>query len=79
MYTIVKNKVRSQMGLTDLAEKPEPLTEMYKVCKEWVDKNGDNAEWLLRKNGMGLPLLRDEKVELAKYHIAITHLCLISY
>lgn len=41
-------------------------------CKEYVEKNREDAQWLMKKVGFGLPLVEDEKIELAKYHIALT-------
>ena len=67
-------KVRKGMGILEASSKANPLTTIVGICRNWIAENGDEAEWLVAKGGLGLTLARAEKVELAKYHCSLTYL-----
>lgn len=49
------------------------FAKVVEFCKGYIERNKDEVKWLTKKVGFGLPLMEDEKVELAKYHIALTY------
>ena len=67
-------KVRKGMGILEASSKANPLTTIVGICTKWIEENGDEAEWLVAKRGLGLTLTTAEKVELAKYHCSLTYL-----
>lgn len=42
-------------------------------CNGYIERNKDEVKWLTKKVGLGLPLVEDEKIELARYHIALSY------
>lgn len=62
------------MDITNALMKDRDFDGVVEFCKAYAERHKANAEWLLKKGECGLPLLSDEKVELAKYHIALSQI-----
>ena len=64
-------KVRKRMGLLGFWDKDDALDIMVGLCESYLEVNGEDAEWFLRKWRWGFPLETAEKVKLAEYHTAL--------
>lgn len=66
-------EIRRNLGILDIKGR-NMLTKIVGVCKNWLVENGEQADLLMNKGWLGVPLTRNEKVELAKYHCTLTYM-----
>lgn len=61
------------MDITKAISEDMDFDGVARFCTSYVEEKKNDVEWLLKKGICGLPLLNDEKWELARYHVALTH------
>lgn len=49
---------------------------VVEFCRSYVERNKVSAEWIIKRHICGVEMNFNDKIELAKYHIALTHLAI---
>jgi hypothetical protein len=61
------------IDLIELYKEDNGLCKSAEYCKGYIKRNRNKTQWLLMKSEMGIALEEEERVELAKYHVAICY------
>jgi len=61
------------IDLIELHKENNGLCKVAQYCKGHIKRNRNKTQWLIMKYEMGIALVEEERVELAKYHVAICY------
>jgi hypothetical protein len=61
------------IDLIELYKEDNGLCKVAEYCKGYIKRNRNKTQWLIMKSEMGIALVEEERVELAKYHVAICY------